>query len=549
MSTSLKLLRNICFFILLVPQHTFGQLHSVILGRPTDHSITLSLLFDDSRDFRIHYGLVSGALSMNTAWNSALANIPIEPDLDGLQTNSRYYYRIEHKPSGSGITSEFSPEYHFQTQRSSGSSFVFTLEADEHLYDKKGCANLYSICLENQANDAPDFMISLGDIFGDDHRPDSTSSGQMDTLHKVYRPYLGNLCHSVPFYVCLGNHEGENDYYLAQNPPNNIAVWGTQWRQFYYPNPFPDGFYSGNTDIENYGIGNPENYYAWTWGDALFIVLDVYRDQCDTSAKPKNWNWSLGFNQYEWLRTTLENATEEHRFVFAHHVRGQDRGGAISAKKFEWGGYQQDGTTYTFPQNRPDLAMPIHQLFVNYGVDIFFQGHDHVFAHEMLDGVVYQTLPMAADSTYEIGMLANADAFVSDTIDGSGHLRVSVNSACATVDYVKAYLPQDTLNGIHHNAEVAFSYTVGDCLITETASDVPVESEVSLYPNPANNLLVLSGKAVGSIHHWELLSSLGTVVERGSGKTIDTSRLSNGYYLLKMQTPTQIISKACIIQH
>ena len=39
--------------------------------------------------------------------------------------------------------------------------------------------------------------------------------------------------------------------------------------------------------------------------------------------------------------------------------------------------------------------MSIHELLVQYGVNIF-QGHDHLFAHEVLDSVTYQEVPMAA---------------------------------------------------------------------------------------------------------------------------------------------------------
>jgi hypothetical protein len=93
-------------------------------------------------------------------------------------------------------------------------------------------------------------------------------------------------------------------------------------------------------------------------------------------------------------------------------------------------------------------------------VNIFFQGHDHVFAHEVLDSITYQSTPMAADSTYEIGFLANAAAYLTDTLNGTGHLRVKVTPAYVQVDFVRAYLPQDTLNGLHQNREVAFSYKV-----------------------------------------------------------------------------------------
>ena len=42
----------------------------------------------------------------------------------------------------------------------------------------------------------------------------ATTSAQMDALHKDYRPYLGSICHSIPLFICLGNHEGEKAYYL-----------------------------------------------------------------------------------------------------------------------------------------------------------------------------------------------------------------------------------------------------------------------------------------------------------------------------------------------
>ena len=187
------------------------------------------------------------------------------------------------------------------------------------------------------------------------------------------------------------------DYYLAQTPPNNLGVWSTLWRKFYFPNPEPNSFYSGNTEVEDYGMGSPQNYFAWTWGNALFVVIDAYRYQNDTTAKPKNWDWSIGFTQYTWLKNTLESSTAQYKFVFCHQVRGQGRGGALIAKNFEWGGYENNGTTFGFTTKRQGWAKPIHQLFVDNGVNIFFHGHDHLFAHEVLDSVVYPEVPMPSD--------------------------------------------------------------------------------------------------------------------------------------------------------
>jgi hypothetical protein len=401
--------------------------------------------------------------------------------------------------------------------------------------------------LQNQANDRPVFMLSLGDIFGDDHYPNTITSSQLDTLHRNYRPFLDNVCHSIPFYVCLGNHEGENDYYLAQNPPNNLAVWGTQWRQYYYPNPYPNSFYSGNTTVEPFGIGNPENYYAWQWGRALFIVLDVYRDQCDTSPKPQKWNWTLGQPQYNWLKQTLDTSTAQYKFVFAHHVRGQGRGGITNARLYEWGGYEQDGVTYSFPTNRPGWAAPIHQLFVNHGVNIFFQGHDHLFAHESLNGVTYQEVPMAADSTYEIGMLANAGAYTADTIPGTGHLRVSVTPTCVTVDFIRAYLPADTVSGLHHNGEVGFSYSVGNC--ASGISQVQYTGGLKVYPNPANDRLLLKWDAASDNTFFRLTNMMGETLKTTTYPEIDVRDLPDGIYFITATSSENHVSSKFIVRH
>ncbi|HQV67372.1 MAG: T9SS type A sorting domain-containing protein [Saprospiraceae bacterium] len=526
-----------------------AQTNSIILGRPTDHSITASVMFDQNVQFYLEYGTKSSVYPSTTSTFTSIANTPIEVSLSNLEANTRYYYRMLYRLVGSNNYTA-TPEYSFHTQRAVNSPFTFTIEADEHLYDKKGVKNMYNVTLANQAADKPDFMLSLGDIFGDDHQPFSITSGALDSLHRDYRPFLGNICHSVPFYVCLGNHEGENDYYYGITPPNNLCIMATQWRKFYYPNPYPDGFYTGNTDIEPYGIGNPENYYAWTWGDALFVVLDVYRDQCDTSAKPGGWSWTLGFPQYNWLKNTLESSNSKYKFVFAHHIRGQGRGGVTNAKLYEWGGYDgQNGTNYNFPNKRPGWAKPIHQLFIDNGVNIFFQGHDHVFAHEVLDNITYQSAPMAADSTYEIGMLANADAYVSDTINGTGHIRVNVTPSCVKVDYIRAYLPADTLSGAHRNGEIAFSYTIGTCAVTGTI-DPKNEEIVNIFPNPAKDKLTIQYANDTNISRLvRIQNAVGQTLVQTQSQTIDVNHIPDGIYFLTIDADNSHIVKKIVINH
>lgn len=549
---SLSKLKKFWNFILFLFCFSFAnaQPHSIILGRPTDKSVTASILFEKAAQFYVQFGTSSGKYSGKTPVYTNTIHSPDEIDLSDLLPNTRYYYRVRYGSIGSEVF-DATPEYTFHTQRATGSSFTFTIESDEHLYDKKGVKNMYQVTLNNQAADHPDFMISLGDIFGDDHNPFSITSAEVDSLHKDYRPFLGSICHSIPFYVCLGNHEGENDYYYSFNKPDNLCIWGTKSRKFYYPNPFPNEFYSGNQTEEPFGVGSPENYYAWKWGDALFIVLDVYREQCRDSlvAKPQGWNWTLGLPQYTWLKNTLEKSTETYKFVFAHHIRGQGRGGIAMATTNEWGGYQNtNGSNYTFPANRPGWAKPIHKLFVDNGVNIFFQGHDHVFAHEVLDNVTYQSVPMAADSTYEIGMLANADAYVSDTVDGTGHIRVNVSPACVQVDYVKAYLPADTLSGLHHNREIGFSYTIGNC---SSSGNTKIEKTdfVSVFPNPAKNKINLNFIGPERPHQSRLINHLGQIVVQTPENEIDVSEIDSGIYFLIIESEDLQCIKKVLVQH
>ena len=112
---------------------------------------------------------------------------------------------------------------------------------------------------------------------------------------------------------------------------------------------------------------------------------------------------------------------------------------------------------HLFEQKRPGWEMPIHDLFVKTGVTIFFQGHDHLFARQELDGVVYQSTPNPADNTYQA---FNREAYRSgDVLPNSGHLRVTVSPDEARVDYVRSFLPGDETDG-RKNGDVAFSYTI-----------------------------------------------------------------------------------------
>jgi hypothetical protein len=90
-------------------------------------------------------------------------------------------------------------------------------------------------------------------------------------------------------------------------------------------------------------------------------------------------------------------------------------------------------------------------------VTIFFQGHDHIFARQELDGVIYQTLPEPANPFYTA---ENDDAFESgNKFPNSGHVRVTVSPAAVQVEYVRSYLPSHE-NAQRRSGQVSYSYTI-----------------------------------------------------------------------------------------
>jgi hypothetical protein len=426
---------------------------NIVLGRPTANSITASLLSDDTIEAYLEYGIQPGIYTGQTAANTIAAGVPYNVVVQNLQPDTQYYYRLCLRQPGKTLFAQ-RPEYTFHTQRSPGAPFTFDIQADSHLYDHKCSTDLYRIALQNELADSPDFLVDLGDTFGDDHDL-SITRAEMLQLHLDQRPFLGLIGRSAPVFLCIGNHEAECGAYM-NGTPDTPAVYATLARQYYYANPIPDSFYTGNSIVEPF-VGLPQNYYAWTWGDALFVVLDAYR-YVTVSPKPTDlWDWTIGKDQYDWFKRTLEQSNARFKFVFAHHVMGQTRGAAVYTGMYEWGGSDRNGT-WMFNAKRPGWAMPIHQLMVQNGVTIYFQGHDHLFARETVDGVVYQEVPMPSDGTYHVGDI-NAGGYIGDTLNNSGHLRVMVSSSQVKVDYVRAWLPQDC-NQTNFNGQVSYTYTV-----------------------------------------------------------------------------------------
>jgi hypothetical protein len=182
----------------------------------------------------------------------------------------------------------------------------------------------------------------------------------------------------------------------------------------------------------------------------------------ETEHTHDRWDWTLGQRQFNWLRQTLEYSNAKFKFVFAHHMLGgaEDfvRGGGGHAHMFEWGGYDIDGTTWGFDRERPGWGgVPIHQLMVANGVSAFFYGHDHLYAYQKRDGVVYQEVPSAGLTGSGLqGYYQNE--YTLQLLPSPGHIRVTVSLAQVTVEFV-----QTSGGGVAHSYNILpASYLYGD---------------------------------------------------------------------------------------
>ncbi len=434
------------------PTTRYGFPGSIILGRPTATSVAVSLYSAKALTVYAEYGRRSGSYSSRTAAIALKASSPAALTLTGLAPNAVTYYRIRYRTGSSG-TYAAAAQQSFRTQRSAGSAFTFAVEADPHVdVDRKMQPALLRAAFGNVRAARPDFLVDLGDTFLGDKF--AKSADQIAIQYANVRDYFGITGPSVPLFLVNGNHEGEDGWAL-DGTADVLPVWAAAARKAYYPVPSAGAFYSASTEKTPF-VGEWDSYYAWEWGDALFVVLDPYRyTTTDPRTSGDIWDWTLGDDQYAWLEKTLSTSAATWKFVFSHHVLGEGRGMIELADLGEWGGEDRSGTD-RFATERPGWSMPVHDLFVKHGVTIFFQGHDHLYARQELDGVVYQEVPQPATT----GDPANEGAYTSGTVLAApGTLTVTVTTAGVTVAYVRSSVTSSGAPGPDNGAVVA-SYAI-----------------------------------------------------------------------------------------
>ena len=507
-----------------------------LLGVPSDKSIAFNALSDKAMSVYLAYGTSVGNLSLQTPLASFQPNQPIDITMSGMNANTTYFYQLYYKLNGES-TFKTGTSGTFTTQRSAGQKFSFAVEADPHLDEN---SNYYTFrnTLQNEAKLKPDFMIDLGDNFMTEKFP-IVNSYYIEQRNLLYRNFWDNVCNSMPLYIVVGNHEGELGW-LNTNQATDEFNLTNSIRRKYYPNPTPDGFYTGN-DLNDLYLGHRENYYAWNWGDALFVVIDPYEF---TPIKPSDaWGFTLGKAQYDWFRSTLEGSKAKYKFVFSHQIVGGDkegRGGSERVNLAEMGGQNADGTN-GFDTQRPGWGKPIHQIMVENGVQIFFHGHDHLYVEQPKDGIVYLEVPQPSLPQYTTTTSAAGYGYVTGTLlPCSGHINVSVTPDSAKVDYIGGYHVDNASLG-QINGAIRRTFSVKPKVISAVNSPESSSKTLEVYQSGQTLFLKSQLETDVQLHIYDLAGACISTQDNiqlstGTNSLALPANLNHGLFLLNVSS-------------
>ena len=217
----------------------------------------------------------------------------------------------------------------------------------------------------------PDFILHTGDVV-------YPSGKERHYERRFFAPYRKTI-KSVPVFPVLGNHD-----VATRN--------GAAYLENFHP---PKG-----------GSSNTSRYYSFEWGSVHFTALDseLYHD--DASGTPEQ--------QKAWLERDLAAAARggSRKVVFLHRpLYSSSRHGG-------------DRTI------RRDLA----PLFIRYGVDLVFSGHDHCYERTLpMEGVSYVVSGGGGKKLYPAG----ESVWTARSISAHHVVVVRVEDGCLSLEAIK----------------------------------------------------------------------------------------------------------------
>ncbi|MCP4248645.1 MAG: hypothetical protein GY778_16490 [bacterium] len=360
--------------------------------RPTASGCTVQWVPNGLVEARVLAGPERSGLTLVRELASADAT---EVIVGGSPSDSDLYWQCQFRRPGDHDWID-RPVRRMHTARPAGTEFRVALIADSHINAVASVATAAENLRRANAAvlaDHPDFVVLLGD---EACVKKVSAAADANERWRSWRGWFAELVGQIPSFLTIGNHEREHSFQplpgRSKEIDTHLAQAGaTIARKRYYLNPLPDTHPEGGENSAwagkraSEGNRSPlQNYFAWTWGDALFVVLDVQRYTNEGGMKPGTpEEWSLGRAQLEWLEGTLASSGARWKFVMGHHVVGGWKWDASGMKPNTRYAYGRGGARYA----RVGEQARITEIMQCNGASFFLYGHDHVFSHQQAEGI------------------------------------------------------------------------------------------------------------------------------------------------------------------
>lgn len=229
----------------------------------------------------------------------------------------------------------------------------------------------------------PDFISVVGDLV--------ESGGEQRDWDEFWKHNAGKhntLAGHIPLFAAIGNHENFGG-------PGNFGGYSAEAAN-YGVNKYLTYF-----EFPSNGAADPyqqERYYRIDYGPITLITVDSSDGKPHGTAADTNHNldgshapdFNPGSEQYAWLERQLADAQRRSRFTFVQYHHTAYGSGPHSVPFGQKGFSGQSG-----------IAMRVLQpLFMKYGVDAVFSGHDEMLERSLVPGK--ERLPNGQSASHEI---------------------------------------------------------------------------------------------------------------------------------------------------
>ena len=271
--------------------------------------------------------------------------------------------------------------------------FNFIVYGDSRDEYMQGVSPYHDDIVESYLEQNPSFIIHSGDCVG----RGGIWSQWLDFNESIAPVWEAD----IPFYCVVGNHEKYTDiYYQYDEDFSNYTTFFD----------FSDVAKEAN---------ETELYFSFDYEDVHFVLLNTEDYFDDTEDGTHNFNCSE--IQMDWLISDLSNTEPDDLLVVIYHR-----------------------PSWSIREDRPDrweeaetVRAEFHSIFIDYGVDIVFNGHDHYYYRTLRDGIYYVVTGGGGAPLY--GADTEAPIWQSSDVAHSQYhyCNVIVNSTHMVVDVLK----------------------------------------------------------------------------------------------------------------